>query len=226
MVPAQPEKSILDYLKIGEKIPFQEIWHKLMIEWGAVLNDYMRLGQDMNAWVRQRGGDLPYWHAKEETNLGFLAAAVWRLGGVCLQEYEVTRPQNGGAADLWFKVQTLSCQVEAKGTNLASTERDPIEQVLLQARNQLIIPQEEKASMGLALCFVAPAITGSTYDFRQLIRQFDGDLYMAAVYLPSRAMTYQGYGYPGVALIGQVVWLPSSEAVTSEAAQIVPPHSS
>ncbi len=134
-------------IKVGAAIPFRGVWEQLLGEWGAVLDRYMAQGQDMNAWVRQQGGDLPYWHEKETTDLGFLAAAVWRLGGVALQEYEVTRLSNKGAADLWFKLQGLSCQIEAKGTDSSSVQPDPCTEALNEARSQLVIPPDERADM-------------------------------------------------------------------------------
>ncbi|MDP3722784.1 MAG: hypothetical protein Q8R91_04725 [Candidatus Omnitrophota bacterium] len=162
----------------------------------------------MCGWVRERGGDLPYWYAKEETNIGFLAAAAWRLGGVALQEFTVTRPEAKGQGDLWIKLGEMGCHIEAKGTDSPSTSRDAVEQALSKAKNQLILPPNEKANMGMAACFVVPAITDSAFDFRELVTQFEGGDSIVAVYLPDRTLDlqYEEHNYPGVALIGQVVW--------------------
>ena len=200
----------LDYLKIGEKVPFSENWSRLLNEWCATMNDYSTQSKNMNGWVRGRGGDLPYWYAKEEANVGFLAAAVWRLGGVTLQEFEVTRPDAKGQGDLWFKLGELECHIETKGTDSPKTAREAVDAALSEARIQLVLPDDEKAKTGLVACFAVPAVTGSSFDFRSLVKHFESDDSIVAVYLPCRDINTRyendGYSYPGIAFIGQLVW--------------------
>lgn len=175
------------------------------------MNNYTTHSQDMNSWARERGGDLPYWYAKEETNIGFLAAAVWRLGGAALQEFEVTRQDGKGQADLWFNLDGLSCHVEAKGADSPSTSRDAVDRALAEAKSQLEVEDNERAPIQMVLCFVAPAVRGSSFEFRELVRQFESDDMVVAIYLPHSSVNTlydDGYTYPGIALIGQIVTQP------------------
>jgi len=63
--------------EIGANVPEPGTWQRLLFHWCAVLNRYFEWeGED----------DLPHWH-NERAQIGFLAAAVWRMGGVALEEY-------------------------------------------------------------------------------------------------------------------------------------------
>ena len=172
------------------------------------MNDYASRSGGMNGWTRDRNGDLPYWHKREMTNIGFLAAAAWRLGGVTIQEFEVTRPQDKkGWGDLWIKLDQLGCHIEAKGANPSSISREAVDDLIAEAETQFILPENEKADIGVAACFVVPAVK-QAFDFRGFARQFEGDHNLVAVYMPSRDLDtqYNGDDYPGLALIGKTVW--------------------
>ena len=213
---------MVDYIKIGERVKFPDVWGRLLREWCSVMDEYSNRAVSMNEFTKSQGGDLAYWHKKEGSNVGFLAAAVWRVGGVVLQEFQVTRGQRKGHADLWIQLDELNCHMEAKGNNQSTTSRESVDQALALAKDQLNIPDDERADIGLALCFVAPGVPtpGRFFDFRGLARQFETEDSIVAVYLTDREnIGYEGYNYPGVALIGQLVWqLPlTSETEKSEA---------
>lgn len=197
----------LDYMRIGGAVPSPETWKRLIEEWHSVMDDYAVRSRNMNKWASDRGGDLAYWHKQEITNVGFLAGAVWRLGGVVIHEFEVTRARGQlGWGDLWIDLDGFRFHVEAKGCNPATASGDAVEQALGVAREQLKVPVDEIAEFGVALCFVAPAVVGSAFDFRQLVKRFERENTVTAIYLPGKALNlqYEGYCYPGVALIAEI----------------------
>ena len=79
----------------------------LLTEWVAVIRHY----------IERVDGDLPFWHA-ERPQVGFLSAAVWRLGGAALEEFGTKKVLDGedysGRNDLWFILDGLKVWVEAK----------------------------------------------------------------------------------------------------------------
>lgn len=69
--------------------------------------------------------DAAFWY-REETNIGLLAAAAWRLGGIALSEYADQRTCNegpyDGRVDLWLRTQDgASFVIEAKQCLLQSS---------------------------------------------------------------------------------------------------------
>ena len=79
----------------------------LLREWSQVCTDY-RTRVD---------GDLP-WHYKERAQIGFLAAAAWRLKGAALEEWHTEKLSEGksrkGRGDLWVQVSGGAWHIEAK----------------------------------------------------------------------------------------------------------------
>lgn len=203
----------LEHLKIGSQVPSRATWERLMNEWCSVMNDYAVRSVSRNGWAKERGGDLAYWN-EERANVGFLAAAVCRLGGVTIQEFEVTRPDGSiGWADLWFELNGLSCQIEAKDTISAHTSNptaQKVEDLLKEAGRQLLeLPNAEKALLGMAVVFVVPGVQGVSFDFHSIIRQVENDRGIAAIYRPGRDSDIRdeedGLNYPGIAMVGQLV---------------------
>lgn len=65
----------------------------------AILTKWQRL---LVAYANAVPGDVAYW-TSERTNVGILAAACWRLGGVALEEYVTKKRQGNGRVDLWMR---------------------------------------------------------------------------------------------------------------------------
>jgi hypothetical protein len=97
-------------------------------------------------------GDVPYWYG-ERPQIGLLAAAVWRSGGVALEEYCRKRPgrPRKGRCDLFLSIAGIGCECEAKivkrfdeiGPKLDRAERE-VQQIL------------QPGDKGLALVFFVP----------------------------------------------------------------------
>lgn len=70
-------------------------------QWNRSLNDFTRA----SAALGPDKADLPYWY-NERVDVGFLASAIWRSGGVVLEEYSTRRVEGRktfpGRADIWW----------------------------------------------------------------------------------------------------------------------------
>ena len=80
---------------------------RLLRGWTDVCWDYKR-----------RVGDLP-WQHKERAQVGFLAAAAWRLKGAALEEWMADKFSHDGArrngrGDLWIQLGARAWHIEAK----------------------------------------------------------------------------------------------------------------
>ena len=205
---ADTYKGRLDYIKVGSKLPHPDVWQKLLIEWCSAMSGYASQSLSMSNYILGREGDVPYWHV-ERSDVGFLAAAIWRLGGVAIQEFAVTRGQGEGDGDLWFKLDELECHIEAKKFDEGVPSIDLVNTLLGKAKSELlVVPDNEKSRVGMALCFAVPVLTSSSFDFRSFVKSFERDDSLVAVYLPGPEVNikYEGDNYPGVALIGQLAW--------------------
>ena len=92
-------------------------WEGVLEEWILAIEKYARMS----------GGEAPYWY-NERANIGLLAAAAWRTGGVALEEFqhEKSEPKisedgetvetmtRNGRCDLWICLGTKSERIEAK----------------------------------------------------------------------------------------------------------------
>lgn len=211
-------KGCLEDLEIGALIPNSVVWKRLLNEWCSVMNDYAAHSVCRSSWAKSQGGDLAYWN-EERANVGFIAAAVWRLGGVAVQEFEVTRPgkTKGAKGDLWFNLDDLSCQIEAKdpADRVSIPSEETIGDELSEARRELLeLPPSERAPIGVAMVFVVPGVQGVSFDFHRLMRQVKNNRRLSAIYRPGRNCNIldaeDGVNYPGVALVGELVWLHSN----------------
>lgn len=99
----------------------------LLKEWRKILARY----------TSQADMDLPYWHS-ERANVGFLAAAVWKSGGVAIEEYWTEREKKGkkpvkGWVDLWGKMKKgREFSLEAKQLWLSKLDYEKINTQLLR----------------------------------------------------------------------------------------------
>jgi hypothetical protein len=105
------------------------------------------------------------WYYRERTCIGFLAASVWRVGGVALEEWAtekgVKAKRRQGRCDLWiFRHARYNFHVEAKhmwsrATGKDDRERTFIERELSRATSDaraLTCPRKNQ----LGILFVAP----------------------------------------------------------------------
>ncbi|MFN2541658.1 MAG: hypothetical protein ABR514_05750 [Chthoniobacterales bacterium] len=124
----------------------------LLKAWLATLRDYT-----------SATGDDYAWHYHERAFVGFLAAAVWRMGGVALEEWRTDKGPSAnprkGRCDLYlYRRRHYEFQIEAKHMWSRATSRQgtgAIEEKLTRAvtaANDLQCPRKQK----IGILFVAP----------------------------------------------------------------------
>lgn len=106
--------------------------------------------------------DPPYWYG-ERASVGTLAGAVWRKGGVCLQEYFADKGGSvPGRGDLWFRLGDVTYTIESKqlwprnadeGASLLQTSLDDADSQLAQHH------ASEEVENGVAVAFITPSVT-------------------------------------------------------------------
>lgn len=203
---------------VGKAVPERETWASLLDHWHSALNQYMDL---------MEGDDLPQWY-NERSHVGFLAAAVWKMGGVALEEYSTFRQQNNtsaaadstpGRCDLYFNLENLDCVVESKVewcSNYSTEDAQRVRTKLEEAGLQLLtLPKEERAEHGVVLCWALPWIKSGSGDeasnMTAFANQFEGDLSIVCVYYVDMAdrkeaetrYEKQQRSYPGIILVGK-----------------------
>lgn len=205
--------------EIGVKVPNAETWRSLLFHWRAVLNCYLEWEQD---------DDLPHWH-NERAQVGFLAAAAWRMGGVALEEYRTDRADNKttdvakktpGRCDLYISVENLHCVIESKIewlTTYSPENAGQVEKKIRTAREQLssLHKEDREECKGMALCWGVATKTACSEDEKESLRRFalglkGPDRVIAVYYVSSgeRAKAERRFEdteeqYPGVVLIGE-----------------------
>jgi len=157
------DTTVASTIELGESFQPREVWRSIFDSWFQVLTDY-----------RKAGDDLGWWH-NDSANVGLLAGAVWRRGGVCISEHGGKRevaPRPGGA-DLWFRLDgqamELECTMVWPRTNdefagrLVSSRLDDAQLQLegLSARD----PSVQR----YAACVVVPAVTGPDPDATSIL---------------------------------------------------------
>ncbi len=218
------ETTLRGRTNIGNSIPGRVAWEGIISTWCAVLDEYVihhNIGKD------QRVSDLPYWW-NEWANAGFLAGAIWRIGGsvICERSFRKDEAQKyPQRSDLRLTVQTdglqLDCNLETKFAWIESEKGacDKVNNCLTEAMEQLRAPKPiDRAPNGIAICFAVPYLEGPLVSainachniFDSLAARFSNDQHLLAIYEASRnANIYSdvdgSYFYPGVALIGRPV---------------------
>ncbi len=209
---------------IGKQLVYKETWKDLIHNWKTVLNKYLKAADK---------DDLPHWHI-ERSHTGFLAAAVWQMRGVALEEYAAKRharkrgkkkKPRSGRCDLYFKVRNLDCVIEAKHTWDGTKEKviDCLNEADEQLK-ELSRKTNERANVGMAICWVVPILppnqTSERKELAKIISQFTTnkstkDRYLAAAYTVSRRKRNylkhrdpeeDGRRYPGVIWVGRLLW--------------------
>lgn len=108
------------------------------------------------------GRDCVYWY-NENAVTSMLAGAVWKAGGIALQDFACGRGSLGeedkkGRADLWFKLDGQQFLVEAKIIYPSTPES--IETLLEEPYDGAVqqVKEVEDDGIKIALFFVSPAI--------------------------------------------------------------------
>lgn len=206
------------YKAIGKGVPESDTWASVLDHWQGCMNQYL---DDME------GDDLPQWY-NERTHVGFLAAAVWKMDGVALEEYSTSRQQRNtsgpadstpGRCDLYLNVKNLDCVVESKVEWFSNYSNDDAQRVrtkLKEAELQLsTLPKNERAEQAIGLCWALPWIKLVTGDealaMTTFARQFEGDRSIVCVYHvemadrkePEARYEKEQRSYPGIILVGK-----------------------
>jgi hypothetical protein len=112
----------------------------------SVLQDYIDVEADDQ--------DIPFWYG-ERAHIGFFAGAIWRCGGVALEEYirARTRGVRKGRCDLYVKLGRNSFECEAKRV----VSLKDVDKKLGMAMSDItcVLDPGEK---GLALTFFTPRL--------------------------------------------------------------------
>jgi hypothetical protein len=194
----------------------RHLWSPILHEWSIVLDRYARLAPD-----------LPQNHG-ERANVGFLAAATWRLAGkknCALVEYgDNPESSTKGLTDLWMKVGRHDACVEVKHcwvNNVSELVR--VKRRLRNAEVQLDKRDRSNAKQGMVICFVSLSVERSQprlelQPLLELTHRFSEDFsgpksIVGVSWLPNdirldrRRDDLKGTHVPtGMALVGRQVW--------------------
>lgn len=152
------DSRISSSIALGESLQPRELWRQIFEAWFDVLGDY-----------REHADDLGWWH-NESSNVSLLAGAIWRIGGVCISEYGVSRDgaTQPGRADLWFRLEGQAVDVECKMVWPRTDDEFAgglVNSRLDDARLQLdSVSAHDRSPLRYTACFVVPAVTGPVPD--------------------------------------------------------------
>lgn len=189
--------------------------------WSAIAHECIRV---VEAYIAAVPGDAPYGYG-ERTSVGLLAAAVWRSGGVALQDYRYDPCADWSSAkrewgDLSAVIDGLTFLVECKvdwyleGSGLPAY-RERLKDAKSEAASKIQVPNaaafDPDAARRLAVVFSSPETPESQDDsgFRTKLRALNdmfevGELDLVAWCTPYSAldsfksMPTQRTWYPGM----------------------------
>lgn len=177
-------------------------------------------------------GVPPYWHI-EPSAVGLLAAAVWRAGGIAVEEYNAKRSRGPrtaqGHCDLWVRMpDSTTLMLEAKHQwiawkprpqrwsppknhrGMAEAVRDCLGEAEAVLRITHAAPGVVKVALVFVPCFLRPSdvteVSGHLRGFVDQLNIEDRDI--GAWVLPKDGLSYEGFEhniYPGTGLIGSIV---------------------
>ncbi len=196
-----------------------------------VLDPVLRKWIDgVEAYCSHYGGqDAPYWY-NERANVGLVAAAAWRSGGLALEEYpqnKASRPGGTwqGRADLWLSVETHEFVIEAKQCFPLLNGGTPPKTVvtkLLKAARQDATRSAVRNARSLGMVFVSPRSPKPFEDkrcspLRDWIAELDSvDFDVMAWCFPETVRHLKsartGHIYPGVVAVARMPRRPRQEA--------------
>lgn len=184
-------------------------WDPILRKWFKVLDEYAAV---------YPATDAAYWYT-ERAALGMLAGAVWRSGGVVLEEYRCLRDVDGkqrkGRTDAWFNIRAECYEVEAKYVDRRTKPGKlytVVDATLNQAARQLETSGDKESTQVALTFFIAgikkrPELDETFSEFIEPARKLKPDL--LAWYFPVSARgllsPQNKHHYPGVILVGRLV---------------------
>lgn len=167
----------------------------------------------LKIFIKETNGEMPPWFYIERADVSFLAAAVWKSGGVAIEELPIPKEKQNkntrnqyGRGDLFFLLKGRKYYCEAKSFRYPRTQHAlehcsaEIQEFLLQSTNDLSkvkIPCKK-----LALFFQVPQFKEDQKHFierwKNEARTYKGT--GVAYYFPSKVKSENGIIFPGIIL--------------------------
>ena len=129
---------------------------------------FFRLGELTDEYCRKYDDDAPYWY-NERANVSFLAGAIWRCGGMALEEYSSDKiwaaEDYPGRTDLWFQYDGKEYVAEAKiaWITLAPDRQEIVDEIEGELNKAVGDAQNnpEKADYKIGIVFIVPRAQNS-----------------------------------------------------------------
>ncbi|MCL2722875.1 MAG: hypothetical protein FWD69_00410 [Polyangiaceae bacterium] len=186
-------------------------WEAPLWQWFKVLDQYGDAVPD----------DVAYWY-NERATLSTLAGALWRSGGVVLEEYSTVRVDDGsraleshGRVDLWCKIGEADYTIEAKqGYCKGHKEFNSLAADRLKEASNQCNTDKYPGTYQLAMVFIVPSLKERPTDMREwvdVVQSFNADLAdLKALYLDvegpqSKMGEAKDRYFPGVVLLARLV---------------------
>lgn len=147
--------------------PFSNVRPGNLVELEEVLWEWTVTQQrSFRVWERE---DAPWWYG-ERASISVLAGAIWRSGGIALEEYSVEKAKSAigshkdiksGRNDLYFHVGGADFILEAKSywPNLRSNDMyTGLENALQKAANDVKKVKQNYGARRMAAVFIGPQI--------------------------------------------------------------------
>jgi len=168
-------------------------------------------------YCRDFKNDAPYWY-NERASVSFFAGAIWKCGGMVLEEYSSNKIWEGARypspIDIWFMLDGKQYIAEAKFGFVRlqkGQEKKAIEWVQRLIKSALsdvqLIPEPAQIKIGLA--FVVPYLKRGNHNTDKRIDNFlmliksglEYDAIVAVFPDATRNLADQGDLYPGVIIL-------------------------
>jgi hypothetical protein len=191
-----------------------------------VVATWVQVVRDMVAeWDRKGYEDVPWVHreipnsAKERLCISLFAGAIWKQGGMCLEEYPDWKTKNAsryhGRADLYGMVHGIELTAEAKSVwinpETPNGSLDELSDKLKEALKDVRKSPQYPENRLLGMVFGVPCIpkkgttrTSITERLKWLIQEFpkiEADAYAYVFPVSQREFCNEESIYPGVALL-------------------------
>lgn len=185
-----------------------KVFEKLRPHWFQVMRKYAETW----GWEKREA----HWGYRERTHIGFLAAAVWKAGGVALEEYSTDKfretnkgsQKGNGRCDLFFRIKKQGYTLEAKHawSTLGSEKRSlkPIKRNIRWACKDAAAVQGQGKQLGVVFITIKnPAAIPQKEDVDEAIRRWLEALqhhrilksyYMLAWFFPEEARMWPSPG--------------------------------
>ncbi|WP_417333980.1 hypothetical protein [Halarcobacter sp.] len=150
------------------------LWKNIMYSWLSINREYIEDWYSNGTYE-----DCAYWY-NERASLSILAGAIWRRGGVCLEEYcsikaklddkTIESKERHGRTDLYFYLGDEEYIVEAKyimGKNITEEKiHTKLKEAIKDCNNSLYHEKSENHGLkGMAIVFIVPFEENKKIDF-------------------------------------------------------------